>query len=503
MSKLSYISKSYGKAIDFAVANCDCKTLLEASGLPSNKFIITSPVSYNNGVITDNGTNNIFMTDIEGTPVRLTYHITLENGLTLNETNNDCIQLNIDNKLITSNSQDKLQFNIKEIIDNKSIVYKNDKLSVDISNLPIATENIVGVVKVNNDAININDDDCLYVNTQNLLLSSFDTPGIVKPDNKTIVSNNGILSAITNELDICTSSNYGIILPDSNTINITNGILSANTNTLIKAASGTLGIAKADNNSIIVNDGIYSVGTLRNATNTQFGLVKPDGVTMKQNDGIISVYNEDTIKAQVESIKKQINYFNTLTQDSVIKAKDTTTIPINTFMCNQISSAVLSMPKFGTSANEFTSELINVEIIVNTNCAFYLNFIYDNNVSPEIYVKNIFYNNLEIDGTDYNKIKFQSTNGENIIMNIIFVCKNFASVQNVETKITNVTITISDTAESSIEESTLFSIVRFNSLYKSELITKPSIVQITEHSGIIPQTTQVGSSNSRYIEKTV
>ena len=67
MSKLGHITKSYGNQLNFAIANTNGDNIMN-SILPPNTIILNSQVDkYNN----DTNVTSMFITDIEGTPVRL------------------------------------------------------------------------------------------------------------------------------------------------------------------------------------------------------------------------------------------------------------------------------------------------------------------------------------------------------------------------------------------------------------------------------------------------
>ena len=78
MSKLGYISNSYGKQFNISVANTYSYNVLNGSNLPVNSIIIASNVNENNN---DTGSYSLIATDSVGSPVRLTYTIKEGNGL--------------------------------------------------------------------------------------------------------------------------------------------------------------------------------------------------------------------------------------------------------------------------------------------------------------------------------------------------------------------------------------------------------------------------------------
>ena len=117
MSKLGNIKESYGKQINIAVANTNGENVLASTILPKNNLIIASPVDAD---ANDIGTYAIFITDNNGTPIRLSYTIQTGNGLTTDETNGDIIKLSIDNKTLKESIDGVLYVSQEDLIDNIS-----------------------------------------------------------------------------------------------------------------------------------------------------------------------------------------------------------------------------------------------------------------------------------------------------------------------------------------------------------------------------------------------
>jgi hypothetical protein len=83
-------------------------------------------------------------------------------------------------------------------------------------------------------------------------------------------------------IPIATTSQFGLVKPDGITVDVSSGIISVPT-----ATTSTLGLVKPDGTTIdITSGGVISVPT---ATTSLLGLVKPDGTTIDVSSGVISV----------------------------------------------------------------------------------------------------------------------------------------------------------------------------------------------------------------------
>jgi hypothetical protein len=83
-------------------------------------------------------------------------------------------------------------------------------------------------------------------------------------------------------IPIATTSQFGLVMPDGSTIKVSSGIISVPT-----ATTSSLGLVEPDGATIdITSGGVISVPT---ATTSLLGLVKPDGTTVDVSSGVISV----------------------------------------------------------------------------------------------------------------------------------------------------------------------------------------------------------------------
>ena len=154
MSRLSNIKETYGKQIGISIANTNGENVLASTLLPKNNIIIASPV---NADANDIGTYAMFMTDNEGTPVRLTYVIEPGNGLNIDTNNTDIIKLDIDSHSIQTNDNGELIFATGSLVDGISLTTnENGQFVVYTQNLPIASKEEYGVVGIDEQTIKTN-----------------------------------------------------------------------------------------------------------------------------------------------------------------------------------------------------------------------------------------------------------------------------------------------------------------------------------------------------------
>ena len=139
--------------------------------------------------------------------------------------------------------------------------------------------------------------------------------GIVKPDNTTIVVENGILTATAQEPSAATSETMGIVKPDNTTIIVEDGVITATAQEPSAATSETMGIVKPDNSTIVVNDGVISATaqTPSAATSSTLGIVRPDNNTLNVVDGVLNVAN--SLTSQISTNAGNINVLRSDKED--------------------------------------------------------------------------------------------------------------------------------------------------------------------------------------------
>lgn len=292
MSQLGNITQSYGSSFEIAIANTTSENVINASILPPNTIIIAAPQTDNE----DAGTFSMIVTDANKTPSRLTYNISLGNGITAY---NDQLMLNIDDNVLLETSND-LDIDIIKLSYNSSIAKKNNKLSISIDGMPKVSSKKQGVFKIDNFTIKSNNG-TLYVDTNSLDLASSNSSGICIGDKKTIYASNGELNIINSGLDKCSSTKYGLAKTDGTSIVSVSGSLSISESYLISDTDYSL--VKTDNNTIISSNGILSVN--------QNGLTKASTSTY----GVVSVGNEFTINSNGQLVLNETANVNTYIVD--------------------------------------------------------------------------------------------------------------------------------------------------------------------------------------------
>ena len=297
-TSLGDITKNFGKQQEIAVTNLNGNVILSAEEgtLRENTLIVSSPISTN---LTDIGIHSMFMTDGDGKAVRLTYTIEPGNGLVVgrngvkatssNTDDYDVVSLSIDNYSIETHDNGQLYVNPEHIIDSYTLMEYNE-------------EDKDGVVR-----------DYIQVITKNLDHATDTTYGIAKGDERTIDTDNGLLTVITPGLDrVDTNSNtLGIVVPaklgTNPTIYASNGVLDVITTNLDVATSGSIGVVKPDNTYTFVDGkGVltvsnYTYAVMEKVTDAKtelkvigdeefyieekptyrytYGLIRPDGTT--------------------------------------------------------------------------------------------------------------------------------------------------------------------------------------------------------------------------------
>lgn len=279
MSKLGNINLSYGKQINIAVANTYSYILLNSGNLPPNTIIVSSPIDNKY----DTGSYSMIITDNDGNPVRLTYCIKEGNGLYSTD-NKDVIKLNIDDNTIKVNNdglyvdlsiynhnsvyvnENKLNVDTSMInssskdnrgiisIDDNTVKSANDKLYINTENLTFSDNNTMtyGILVSSDESFTINNG-IISLNVDNLPHATNDNYGIVKGDESTISCTNDYVQINTDNLSMATKDEFGIILPDNKKIKSVDGVLMVESDKLNTANTTNKGIISIDGSSININ----------------------------------------------------------------------------------------------------------------------------------------------------------------------------------------------------------------------------------------------------------
>lgn len=510
MSKLGNIQESYGKQINIAVANTFGENVLASTQLPKNNIIIASPVDAD---ANDIGTYALFVTDYEGNAVRLTYTIQPGNGLRIDNDNTDIIKFDIDNESIVTDELGSLYVGIDNVIDGTTIQqYENSKIGVVTENLDIASAETLGVLGIDEHTIKTNLDGSIHVETENLDRANENQVGVVTSDNNTInIDSEGVISVNTQNLNYATSSKPGIIKCDGVTLDTTYGGLRVNTQNLKYATSSQFGVSKCDNFTITSNNGIYTANTnnLNKSSVDKFGIIKSDGETTIIDNGFFSIKNYDTIVHDISYIRLRINKVNEEIQriNNTLVDFSTSTISdpmVFAFMCNSVTSVNLTKPKYKEFPEGFKPETITAEFTVNTNCPFKISLDYTNNISPNIYLYEINYDDLNVyPGETGLYEEFQSTDSVDKILKFSWICKNYSSSINKASVTTKVKITVSYSKDNTVSQTVDYNIVRYNSLYNKDRIGPLILTKNTDGTLNIQDSTTVSiDSNKTPLETT-
>jgi len=159
--------------------------------------------------------------------------------------------------------------------------------------------------------------------TYNLPTATNQILGGVKVDGTTITINNGIItSPYTYTLPTATTSILGGVKVDGSTITINNGVISSTggsgSYSLPTATTSILGGVKIDGTTITINNGVITspyTYTLPQATTSVLGGVKVDGTTITSSSGTISTVanTRNTVSATTVSLSNQSSATATVT----------------------------------------------------------------------------------------------------------------------------------------------------------------------------------------------
>ena len=470
MSKLSYIYSSYGKEFNIAVANTWSENVLNAVSLPPMTMIMSSPYDVMTGE--DLGLHNLFVTDEDGTPIRLTYAMKTGNGLVLE---NDTLSLKIDEHYLTTGYNGELSLNVGNILDNESLVLDNGYIKGNAQVLRRSSKERYGVVKVDGFTLKSNHGK-LSVETSNLDLAdnSTSSKGIIYASEESILKiNSGIVSVNTEKITNASKTTYGVAKVDGTTIISNNGLISASINGMHICSNSDYGLAKEDNNSIYCdNNGILSA----DFNYLDGWLIKVDNNTVKvNNDGLMTIQDGAVSEAilsigrEIDQINNRINVIETIVEDYSPKVSGPM---IFSFTCNGLASAMLNRPsEYGELAKDMPSQQISAEFTVRTNCPFRVYIDYLDNDTPQILLYEINYNDIDIySGNSGLAMTFQSTEEKDATIKFAWLCKNYASNNNMEySKKTRINIEVRAADDASVKKSVKYSILRYNSMYNTDV----------------------------------
>lgn len=470
MSKLGYISQSYGKQFNAAIANTYGTNVLSGSNLPSNTLIVSSPISQNND---DIGSYSLLITDYIGNPVRLTYTLREGTGMRYFD---DAIRVNIDNITIVD-INNRLSVDLSKIVDNKTVVYKDDVLSIDKSQLDVVSSSSVGLFMINDTTIK-SANNTLYVDTNEIQHSNENVSGTVIGDGITVRTEQGVMSVVEDNLPHASEENYGFIRGNDYTFTIEDGIMSVVTDALEPCTYDNPGIVTADNTTIVFNSEnelTVDIENLDKATSSNVGVFKYDPTMFSVTNGLLSISKYDEMKeylnnldVKISTLSQKVNDIDYLLSEykvGIVKPE------IIDFHCANLLSAVLEKPIYlNQPLNEMGVQFITTDFTLKTNCPFIISLNYEDNTDPKVALYSIKYNNYEYFGNNGLLSRFDTTREENAPIRFTFVASNY--YKNDKTEFSNkvkVHITVSYVDDASINKSIIYSIVRFNSAYTEEI----------------------------------
>lgn len=470
MSKLGYIRQSYGKQFNAAIANTYGTNVLGGSNLPSNTLIVSSPISQNND---DRGSYSLLITDYIGNPVRLTYTLREGTGMKYSD---DTMRVNIDNYTIID-SNHRLTADLSKLVDNKTVIYADDMISIDRSQLDIVSPSSVGLFMINGTTVK-SANNVLYADTNELQHANENSPGTVIGDGITVRTEQGIMSVIEDNLPHATESDYGFVRGNNSTLDVNDGIMSVVTSLLDYSGVDRPGIVTADNSTIVFNtDSELTIDTqkLDKASTSNTGVFKYDPTVFSINDGVLSVSNYFDIQEYINKLSLKIGDLSQKTTDidylldeykvGIMKPD------IIDFHCGNLLSGVLEKPMYlNQPLNEMGVQFITTDFILKTNCPFIISLNYEDNTDPKVALYSIKYNNYEYYGNNGLLNRFDTTREEGAPVRFTFVASNY--YKNDKTEFSNKVkahITVSYADDQSINKSIMYSIVRFNSGYTEEI----------------------------------
>lgn len=474
MSKIGYVTAQYGKQFNIAVANTYSYNILNGSNLPGGSFIISSNVDDNGN---DTGSYALFVTDINGVPVRLTYTISQGNGLYYDD-KKDSLKLNLDNDTLVADNNG-IKFNIENHLSN-DFVLEGNKIYVNTNNIPDASATVPGISSIDGRTIKTTNGQ-LYIDTDELQHSDTDseTFGTTIGDGRTIYVENGHASLIVDSFTHASNDTWGVVTGDNRTVNIEDGTVSVVTKNLDIATENNLGISKPDTSTIVFDDdGNITVdeNNFTIATSTKYGLASIDTQTLNVENSVISVKGYDEIVSKINELdnestiyKNKIDEYNEYLSSGNVLLRDK---DIRLFVVNETSMTELDKPKDGEEPIKMPEQTVSVVFDIITSCDFILNiqFESDTNIFPNVDLFEVNYN----DEFTYDKVTalnpattYKSTEGERKKLTVKFFAKNYKNTVATEYTITSILFTIANSEDNIKSKTEKYSIVRYNSEYNA------------------------------------
>ena len=506
-TQIGNTTKSFGREYNVSVSNMGGENILASEYLKENTIIIDSKVDNN---LEDVGSYSIFVTDVNGKAVRLTYTIQPGNGLYVDPNDTDVIRMRIDENSIMADDGDEIYVNKHNIIDNNTLAVNPDdstakrgRIAVVTANLQKGTNVLYGIVKGDENTTYINEENpgVISVNTQNLetvhdgddeneAWGSPQRDGIVRHNSqefRTIKADNGKLEVLTYNLDRAQAESFGIAKGDEETIRTNNGTLSVMTDGLDHANSTRYGIVKGDGQTVTADDGILTVNTrnLLPATSNDYGVVMFDDWSIGVSDNNkLEVKRFPEIEALLKTNNPEHEIFRRDIEDlknRVTKLETTALQEIIEFF-TPVGDPTTDLPK--PVFDRETWSVINkyadrktIAFQIKTNCKFYVNVDYKQGTNDygQVTLLNVQLGNGSVIPYDSltNNI-FDSNDKKVQTLWFTFQVKNYDADNNQASTNTQVIITAASINDASINQ-TAFHIFKCwnNKAYEEEQPTYP------------------------------
>ena len=529
-TQLGNVTKVYGHKQNTTVTNLNGEAILNSSYLKENTLIISSPQTINKE---DIGTYSLFVTDSEGKPVRLSYTIQPGHGIVVGRNGEpedagdgiDVLSMAIDNWSIKVDDPDypeALYVNKENIIDNNTLMVvtpDNDRprIKVITDHLDHAGDTLTGYGIAKGDGSTIETHSgLLTVNTRNLDYADdeTDTHGIIDANTnpeRTIRATEGILSVWTQNLDRAAVDSLGVVSPDGTyTFTDANGVITVSNFTYSYAYLGTREVEYVDENNktvsttetytwaehgIVIPDlvtlGTYEIGKMHvitqgldQASETQYGVVKPDGVSLGvTTDGLLEVKQYDKLQEIMDTFDSRYTYIiNKLNElEGRIVVLETTTSAENIELDVDGSMlTTLTEPIWDEETKQVISpvENISVELRVATNCKFKVSVEYEDNINPAIVLTQVkLGSNIVVTAAGLQDYEFDSTDDTISQLKLSFECSNFTSALKKAKVSTVANIKVTSMNDASVYKKAVHTFVRHNTRNYTKITTvKPTSV---------------------------
>ena len=521
-TQLGNVTQIYGHKHNTTVTNLNGETIMSSTYLNKNTIIISSPQSINKE---DIGTYSLFVTDSEGKPVRLSYTIQPGNGLVIGRNGEpavsgdglDVISMAIDNHSIMADDPEypeAIYVKKENIIDNDTLMVvtpegKKSCIKVITENLDHAGNTASGFGIAQGDGVTITTaDGYLTVQTRNLDYAddTSDTHGIIDANTnpyRTVRSDNGILSVWTQNLDRANEDSVGVVKPDGTyTFTDNDGTLTVSNFVYTYSYIGDRSWKEGDEtftekyrwdeHGIVIPDlvtlGTYQAGEMHvitdgldKASNSQFGVVKLDGISMGvTSDGLLEVKQYDKLQAIMDVFDARYTYIldklNELEGRIVVLETTSSVENIELDIDNSILT-VLSQPVWDAESKTVVSPLenVSVELRVATNCKFKVSVEYEDNVNPAIVLTQVkLGSDIVVTAAGLQDYEFDSTDDTISQLKLTFECSNYSSNTNESEISTVATIKITSMNDASVYKKAVHTFVRYNTKkYEQKTIVLP------------------------------